>query len=214
MWDPNNVFFKREYRSAAAPTVNHKLFATRVASNIFLGLNFAFPTLAAPNVHCSSTQGRLSNLHRSHKGMTELSPGWLIIAAQTSIIFTLLLVEYIPNDNELLESENLELVGEDPGNGSLRTGTVPVRILTGFSVFDIENRRLVTPRSLMVPRDSPHLSSYCAVGYVLPATEDAVDDAEETPDPPGLEDCQYIRLSAIRSMSVLGFDDEHKELDR
>lgn len=80
-------------------------------------------------------------------------------------------------------------------------------------MFDIETGCLVTLRSLLAPRGSPHLSSYCAVGYVLPAMENVVDDAEETPDP-GLDDCQYLRLSSIHSMSLFDFDDEHKALDR
>ncbi|KAF9792170.1 S-adenosyl-L-methionine-dependent methyltransferase [Thelephora terrestris] len=122
-------------------------------------------------------------------------------------------VEYVPDDNELLESENVEIIGEDPGNGSLQTGTVPVRILTGFSVFDVETGHLVTPHSLLAPRDSLHLASYRAVGYVLPAPESVVDDAGEALDP-DLEDCQYLRLSNIRSMSLFDFDEEKKVLDR
>lgn len=90
---------------------------------------------------------------------------------------------------------------------------MPVRILTGFSLFDVETGHLVTLNSLLAPRDSPRLSSYCAVGYVLPATENVVDDAEEVLNP-DLEDCQYLRLSAIRSMSLFDFDEENKTLDR
>ena len=122
-------------------------------------------------------------------------------------------VEYVPNDNELLESEDVEIVGEDPGNSSLQTGTVPVRILTEFSVFDVETGHMVTPHSLLAPRDSLHLASYCAVGYALPAPENVVDGAEEVLDP-DLEDCQYLRLSTIRSMSLFDFDEDNKVLDR
>lgn len=121
--------------------------------------------------------------------------------------------EHIPNDNELLESEDLEIIGEDPGNGSLSTGTIPVRTLTGFSLFDINTNKLVSFGSLLVPRDSQQLSSFCAAGYVLPAMENTVDDLEETLDP-DLEDCQYIRLSTLRSMSLLHLDDDDKALDR
>ena len=121
--------------------------------------------------------------------------------------------KYIPDENELLETENLEIVGEDPGNASLETGTVPVRILTGFSLFDVETGHLVTLHSLLAPRDSPRLASYCAVGYVLPATENALDDAGEVFDP-DYEDRQYLRLSMIRSMSLFDFDEDIKALDR
>ena len=122
-------------------------------------------------------------------------------------------VEYVPDDDELLESENLEIFGEDPDDGSLRTDTIPVRVLTEFSVFSIETGQLVTLRSLLAPRDSPQLSSYCAVGYVLPVMENEVDDADTTLDPDP-KDCQYLRLSAIRFMDVLHFDEEHKVLDK
>lgn len=121
--------------------------------------------------------------------------------------------KYVPNENELLETGALEIVGEDTGNGSLETGTVPVRMLTGFSLFDVETKHLVTFHSLLAPRDSPRLASYCAVGYVLPATENVVDDAEEALDT-DLEDCQYLMLSAIRSMSLFDFDEDKKVLDR
>lgn len=80
-------------------------------------------------------------------------------------------------------------------------------------MFNIETEQLVTLRSLLVPRNSPQLSSYCAVGYVLPVMENEVDDAETMLDP-DLEDCQYLRLSTILSMNVLHFDKEHKVLDR
>jgi hypothetical protein len=124
-------------------------------------------------------------------------------------------VEYVPDDDddELLESENLEIVGEDPGDGSLKTDTVPVRVLTDFSVFSIETGQLVTLRSLLAPRDSPQLASYCAAGYVLPVMENEVDDDDMILDP-DLEDCQYLRLSTILFMNVLHFDGEHNVLDR
>jgi hypothetical protein len=121
--------------------------------------------------------------------------------------------KHVPNENELLETENLEIIGEDPGNGSLETGTVPVRMLTEFSLFDVETKHLVTLHSLLAPRDSPRLASYCAVGYVLPAPESAVDDAEEVLDLDP-EDCQRLRLSTIRSMSLFDFDEDNKTLDR
>ena len=124
-----------------------------------------------------------------------------------------LLATPVLDGDELLETENLEIIGEDPGNGSLETGTVPVRVLTGFSLFDAETRHLVTLHSLLAPRDSPHLASFCAVGYVLPATERVVDGAEEILDH-DLEDCQYLRLSAIRSMSLFDFDEDNRALDR
>ena len=121
--------------------------------------------------------------------------------------------EYTPNDNEILESENLEIIGEDSGNGSLRTGTIPVRTLTGFSVFAVETGHLVSLGSLLAPRDSPHLASFCVAGYVLPAMENAVDDAEESFDL-DLEDCQYLRLSPIRFMNLFNLDEDQKALDR
>jgi len=122
-------------------------------------------------------------------------------------------VEYVPDEDELLESESLEIVGEDSEDASLRTETIPIRILTEFSVFNIETGQLVTLRSLLVPRDSPQLSSYCAVGYVLPVTENAVDDVDTILDP-DLEDCQYLRLSTILFMDVFDFNEKHKFLDR
>ena len=123
------------------------------------------------------------------------------------------LAKYVPDENELLESEDLEVIGEDPGNGSLSTGTIPVRTLTEFSVFNAETGHLVSLGSLLVPRDSQHLSSFCAVGYVLPATENAIDDPEEILESE-LEDCQYIRLSSIRSISLFNLDDDCEVLDR
>jgi hypothetical protein len=88
-----------------------------------------------------------------------------------------------------------------------------VRILTGFSVFNVETGYLDTLHSLLAPRDSPQLSSYCVVGYVLPMTENAVDDFDKLldPDPEG---CQYIRLSTIRSMSLFDFSEDQNVIDR
>lgn len=123
------------------------------------------------------------------------------------------LVKYVPNDDELLESESLEIVGEDPGNESLRTGTVPVRILTEFSVFDAETGEMAALHSFLAPRDSPQLSSTHVTGYVLPAMENAVDAVEEILDP-DLEDYSHLRLSTIRSMNLFHFDEDHKVLDR
>jgi DNA (cytosine-5)-methyltransferase 1 len=122
-------------------------------------------------------------------------------------------VKYIPNDNELLETGDLEIIGEDPSSGTLKTGTVPVRILTGFSVFEVETRHLVAFHSLLAPRDSQHLSSYCVSGYVFPAMENIVDDNEEVLDPDS-DDCQYLRLSTIRSTSLFDFDEDSRALDR
>lgn len=127
--------------------------------------------------------------------------------------FTPLSANPVPNEDELLETENLEIIGEDSGNGSLETGTVPVRIITGFSLFDVETGHMVALHSLLAPRDSPRLASFYAVGYVLPASERVVDGAEEVLDP-DLEDCQYLRLSTIRSMSLFDFDEDNKTLDR
>ena len=127
-------------------------------------------------------------------------------------------VEYVPEVDELLESESLEIVGEGREDASrpLTTDTIPVRILTEFSVLNIETGQLVTLRSLLAPRNSPQLSSYCVVGYVLPVAEDDVDDIILDLD---LEDCQYLRLSTILFMNVFnsGEDDsgeEHNFLDR
>lgn len=86
-------------------------------------------------------------------------------------------------------------------------------MLTVFSVFDAETGHLVSLGSLLAPRDSPHLSSFHVAGYVLPAMENAADDVEEALGP-DLEDCQYLRLSPIRSMSLFGLDDDQKALDR
>jgi DNA (cytosine-5)-methyltransferase 1 len=124
-----------------------------------------------------------------------------------------LTVKYVPNGDEVLESQHPEITGEDPENGSLSTGTIPMRILTEFSVFDAKTKEMVPFNYLMAPRDSPDLASYCAVGYVLPAMENTVDDAEEILDL-DLEDCQCLRLSCIRSMSLFDFDDDQKVLDR
>jgi len=163
-----------------------------------------FILLVLPNVHRSPpvrSHGqavlRFVNYHLSHhRAHTACLP-----------------VKYIPSDNELLESEDLEIVGEDPENAILSTGTVPVRTLTGFSVFDKETNELVSLGSLLVPRDSPDLTTYCAVGYVLPAMENAVEDVEEMPNP-DLEDCQIIRLSTIRAMSLFDLDDDCEALDK
>ena len=78
-------------------------------------------------------------------------------------------------------------------------------------MFNTETYELVSLGSLLAPRDSAHLAIYCAVGYVLPSMENAVDDAEEMPD---LEDCQFLRLSTIRSLSLFDFDDDSKALDK
>jgi len=78
-------------------------------------------------------------------------------------------------------------------------------------VFNTENNELVSLGSLFAARDSAHLATYCAVGYVLPSMENAVDDAEEMPD---LEDCQFLRLSTIRFLSLFHLDDDCKALDK
>lgn len=78
-------------------------------------------------------------------------------------------------------------------------------------MFDTETNVLVSLASLFAPRDSEHLATYCVVGYVLPSMENAVDDAEETPD---LEDCQFLKLSTIRLLSLFNLDDDCKALDK
>lgn len=78
-------------------------------------------------------------------------------------------------------------------------------------MFNAETNELVSLGSLFAQRDSAHLATYCAVGYVLPSMENAVDEAEEMP---GLEDCQFIRLSTIRCLSLFNFDDDGKALDK
>ena len=80
-------------------------------------------------------------------------------------------------------------------------------------MFNTETGHMVTLYSLLASRDSPQLTLYGAAGYVLPATENMVDDAEEVLDP-DLEDCQYLRLSTIRSMSLFDFDEDNGVLDR
>lgn len=122
-------------------------------------------------------------------------------------------VKYIPNENELLESESLEIIGEDRENGSLRTGGLPVRVLTEFSVFDREGGRMIAFNSLLAPDDSPQLSSHCAAGYVFPVMEDEVEavDTMLNPDP---EDYQYLRLSTICSTILFDLSEEYKVIDR
>ena len=78
-------------------------------------------------------------------------------------------------------------------------------------MFNAETNELVSLSSLFASRDSPHLAAYCAAGYVLPSMENAVDDAEEMPD---LEDCQFLRLSTIRCLSLFNLDDDCKALDK
>lgn len=123
------------------------------------------------------------------------------------------LVKYIPNENELLESESLEIIGEDRENGSLRTGGLPVRVITEFSVFDEEGGRMVAFNSLLAPEDSPQLSSLCTAGYVFPVMEDEVEAADTMLDSDP-EDCQYLRLSTIRSMVLFDLNEEYKVIDR
>lgn len=122
-------------------------------------------------------------------------------------------VKYIPNENELLESESLEIIGEDRENGSLKTGGLPVRMLTDFSVFDNEGGRMVAFNSLLAPEDSPQLSSHSVAGYVFPVMEDEVEAADTMLDPDP-EDCQFLRLSAICSITLFEFSEEYKMIDR
>lgn len=79
-------------------------------------------------------------------------------------------------------------------------------------MFDVKTRQLVAPHSLLALRDSPELSSYCVVGYILPAMEDVVNDADSILDL-DLEECQYLRLSTLRHMKTL-YLDEHEVLER
>jgi hypothetical protein len=95
----------------------------------------------------------------------------------------------------------------------LRTGGLPVRVLTEFSVFDNESDRMVAFNSLLAPEDSPQLSSRCAAGYVLPVMEDEVEAADTMLDADP-EDCQYLRLSTICSMTLFDFSEEYKVIDR
>lgn len=171
---------------------------------------FVFPTLAVLTAVCSAPLP-------THTSRTNEWPGHPLVGLSPSLKLALrsrrLSVEYVPDDDEFLESESLEIVGEgrEDASRSLKTDTIPIRILTEFSVFNIETGQLVTLRSLLAPRDSPQLSSYCVVGYVLPVAEDEVDDTILDPD---LEDCLYLRLSTILFMDVFDLGEEHKFLDR
>jgi hypothetical protein len=162
-------FLKRKHRPLAAYTYPEPPYSRRESRP-----RLVFPTLAA--LDCRLLCRPLPTPANRTKEWLSRPPVGLLLSPELTLYSRHPPVEYVPDDNELLESENLEIVGEDPGDGSLKTDTIPVRVLTDFSVFSIETGQLVTLRSLLAPRDSPQLASYCAVGYVLPAMENEVDD--------------------------------------
>ncbi|KAH6916709.1 S-adenosyl-L-methionine-dependent methyltransferase [Coprinopsis sp. MPI-PUGE-AT-0042] len=104
---------------------------------------------------------------------------------------------YKPRADEAIENEEFALPGEDDEDGP---DSIPVRILTDFTIFDPKHMNEMVSLEAMDSDDGLD-RAFSAAGYVRVrrAEEDAEDEEDEEEDEQPL---QYIRLGAILTWSM------------
>lgn len=107
---------------------------------------------------------------------------------------------YESRDNELYESPDLVITGEDADNlelesesGADRLHDKPIRVLTDFSIFDPKHRNEMVSLAA-IEHDDGLDRQFEGAGFVAPYLINEEDEGQED----GLEgELQYVRLSAI-----------------
>lgn len=132
-------------------------------------------------------------------------------------------------NDELVEDDNLQIIGEtDPtdlssDNDDEETSGIPVRLLTDFSLYNLETRQLV-PVAELLQIQYGGSTVYAASGTVKPYVEDDDDDEDENEvvdedeDEDSLlqdgDDVQVVRLSTIVEFDIHNVSSRKKRLDR
>jgi len=136
-------------------------------------------------------------------------------------------VVYQFSNDELVEDDNLQIIGEtDPTDLSSdsddeETSDVPVRLLTDFSLYNLETRQLV-PVAELLQIQYGGSTVYAASGTVKPYVEDDDEDEDEVVDEDEDEgsllqdgdDVQVVRLSKIMEFDIHNVSSRKKRLDR
>jgi hypothetical protein len=144
-----------------------------------------------------------------------------------SLLICLCLVVYQFSNDELVEDDNLQIIGEtDPTDLSSdsddeETSAVPVRLLTDFSLYNLETRQLV-PVAELLQIQYGGSTVYAASGTVKPYVEDDEEDEDEVVDDDEDEgsllqdgdDVQVVRLSKIMEFDIHNVSSRKKRLDR
>jgi DNA (cytosine-5)-methyltransferase 1 len=113
---------------------------------------------------------------------------------------------YQPENNELLETEDLIVIGEDPG--ALNDGQKPTRILHNFAFFDPTRDLVMVSLSHLDGRrgndDDDH--TFEGAGEVTSVPENDEDEGQE--DDLEDDDPQLIRIKNILGYSIDYTEDE------
>ncbi|KAI0064526.1 S-adenosyl-L-methionine-dependent methyltransferase [Artomyces pyxidatus] len=127
-------------------------------------------------------------------------------------------VIYEVHADELVEDDNLQILGETTGDADAED--IPVRVLSHFSIYKIDTQELVDIAELLLPNSG----AYGASGTVAPwasdeEAEDEDEDEDEDKDEDGEDDetadpgpVQWIQLSPILRINVHDIS-EDGELD-
>jgi DNA (cytosine-5)-methyltransferase 1 len=110
----------------------------------------------------------------------------------------MIIVEYYQKRREeLIESAELVITGEDPEDG-LDEGEKPIRLLSNFSIFDPKHRNEFVSLAAIEEDDGVD-RQFEGAGLVVPyfvSEEDEGQDEEEEINP------QYVRLGAILRYTI------------
>lgn len=127
------------------------------------------------------------------------------------------------SDDELVEGDNLQIIGEtDPeelseSSTSAGKSDIPVRLLDDFTIYDRQSCEVLPVGVLMQLKYSS--SSYCASGLVKAWVDDGEDEDEddvvdvEEDDEQLDESGQRVQLSEILEFDVHHFSERQRKLD-
>ncbi|KAG1839477.1 S-adenosyl-L-methionine-dependent methyltransferase [Suillus tomentosus] len=111
---------------------------------------------------------------------------------------------YQPENNELLETEDLLIIGEDPG--ALENGQKPTRILHNFAFFDPTRDMVMVSLSYLDKHRENDDHMFEGAGEVTSVPENDEDEGQE--DDLEDDDPQFIRITNILGYSIDYTDDE------
>lgn len=114
---------------------------------------------------------------------------------------------YSLRDDEIEESADLVVIGEDPPLKGDKT--IPIRLFTKFAIYNSKTKELVDVSELISARDSSKLKNYGASGFISPWVEDDDDFYADSED---AFESQYVQLGRIRELNLFSF--EKRRLDR
>jgi DNA (cytosine-5)-methyltransferase 1 len=107
----------------------------------------------------------------------------------------MIIVEYYQKHREeLIESDELVITGEDPEDG-LDEGEKPIRLLSDFSIFDPKHRNEFVSLAAIEEDDGVD-RQFEGAGLVVPYFVSEEDDEETEINP------QYVRLGAILRYTI------------